>query len=77
MVEVFKTNVNSDIRAGQIIGLIRDAYPDYLVNFDLEDCGHILRIECCQSGLDVAGIRALLSAQGVQAEVLPDNVPAP
>lgn len=77
MVEVFKTNVESDVRARQIIDHIRGVYPDYSVNFDLEDCDHILRIECCETGLDVAGICTLLTAHGVQAEVLPDSLPAP
>ena len=46
MVEVFKTNVQSQFHANNLTEQISTAFVDYLANFDLEDCDNILRIEC-------------------------------
>lgn len=45
MVEVFKTNVQEVARANQIVEQLLERFPSYRVNFDLEDCDKILRIE--------------------------------
>jgi hypothetical protein len=45
MVEVFKTNVLREIDTNYIIAVIKRQFPGYKVNFDLEDCDKILRVE--------------------------------
>jgi len=45
VVEVFSTNVSEEAEANHLIGLLRKTFPDYKINFDLEDCDKILRIE--------------------------------
>ena len=45
MVEVFKTNVTELADAELLIGELHKAFPFYKVNFDLDDCDNILRIE--------------------------------
>lgn len=45
MVEVFKTNVSSEGHASTLIGLLQLAFPHHKINFDLEDCDKILRVE--------------------------------
>jgi hypothetical protein len=45
MVEVFKTNVQKETEKNYIIAIIQSQFPDYKVNFDLEDCDKILRVE--------------------------------
>ncbi len=45
MVEVFKTNVNNNKVAKSILSLLKREFPNYKINFDLEDCDKILRIE--------------------------------
>ena len=45
MVEVFKTNVQREIDTNYIIAVIKRQFPLYKVNFDLEDCDKILRVE--------------------------------
>ena len=45
MVEVFKTNINSSKLADKIKSNLEDIFPDYKVNFDLDDCDKILRVE--------------------------------
>jgi hypothetical protein len=46
MVEVFKTTVSELTQSERLIKQIEDAFNDYKVNFDLEDCDNILRVEC-------------------------------
>ena len=45
MVEVFKTNIDDKLVAEEIRQLLLDHLPDCKVNFDLEDCDKILRVE--------------------------------
>ncbi len=44
MVEVFKTDVSDRRQAGKILELLKNKYPEYEINFDLEDGDRILRI---------------------------------
>ena len=44
-IEVFKTNVKSKKNADKVVSLIKRRLPVGKVNFDLEDCDKILRIE--------------------------------
>jgi hypothetical protein len=45
IVEVFKTNVKTGAQAERLITLIRENFPEYTVNFDLDDCDRILRVK--------------------------------
>tara|TARA_Y100000815_G_scaffold223362_1_gene210368 strand:- start:492 stop:752 length:261 start_codon:yes stop_codon:yes gene_type:complete len=45
IVEVFKTNVGNQHLAEKIISELNQLYPEYRINFDLEDCDKVLRIE--------------------------------
>jgi len=45
VVEVFKTNVQKEADKNYVIAVIKSQFPDYKVNFDLEDCDKILRVE--------------------------------
>ena len=45
MVEVFKTNVSSISQAREIVDLLLNHFPAFNINFDLEDCDNILRVE--------------------------------
>lgn len=68
MVEVFATNINSVTRAEQLQVNMQVFFPGIRINFDIDDCDHILRIEglafCVQE------ILQWLKAQGVAASVL-------
>jgi len=72
-VEVFKTDVENLEQAKWLTGQIEKNFANYKVNFDLEDCDHILRVEYdgrIQSSLLIDLLRAI----GCNAEVLPDTV---
>ena len=45
VVEVFKTNVQKEADKNYVIAVIQSQFPDYKINFDLEDCDKRLRIE--------------------------------
>ncbi|WDF60577.1 hypothetical protein PQ462_04205 [Flavobacterium sp. KACC 22758] len=45
IVEVFKTNVQKESEKNYVIAVIQNQFPDYKINFDLEDCDKILRVE--------------------------------
>lgn len=45
VVEIFKTNVQKESDRDYIMMVMQNQFPDYKVNFDLEDCDKILRVE--------------------------------
>jgi hypothetical protein len=45
MVEVFKTNIHDKSIASKVLQDLYRHFPGYKINFDLEDCDKILRIE--------------------------------
>ena len=76
MIEVFKTNVSRIHEATEILASIRDAFPNYKVNFDLEDCDKILRVESRNGPVQSSRLINLLKDHGFHAEILQDiNAP--
>ena len=45
VVEIFKTNVQKESDRDHVIAEMQNQFPDYKINFDLEDCDKILRVE--------------------------------
>lgn len=45
MIEVFKTNVSDHQQAMKFLEIFRSQFPDHKINFDLDDCDKILRVE--------------------------------
>jgi len=68
MVEVFKTNVEQSQMAEQLISTLRIRFPFSKINFDLEDCDKILRIEGNQ--ICIQTIIELMKGRGFECEVL-------
>ncbi|UFH40554.1 hypothetical protein LNP22_08930 [Flavobacterium flavipigmentatum] len=68
MVEVFKTNVEKEKDTNFIIAIIKRQFPMYKINFDLEDCDKILRVEA--SDLEPASIIEYLNHLGYSCAVL-------
>jgi len=68
MVEVFKTNVEQSQMAEQLISTLRIRFPFSKINFDLEDCDKILRIEGNQ--ICIQTIIELMKRRGFECEVL-------
>jgi len=68
MVEVFKTNVEQIEHSEMLIDQIINEIPNSQINFDLEDCDKILRIEAERISNET--IISLLNQNGFHAEVL-------
>jgi hypothetical protein len=45
MVEVFKTNVDQMSQACRLLSVLYQHFPESRINFDLEDCDRVLRVE--------------------------------
>ena len=70
MVEVFKTNVQQHEQAEQLVSVLHGRIDFCKINFDLEDCDKILRVEGKQ--VCVETIIEILNTYGLQCEVLTD-----
>jgi hypothetical protein len=68
MVEVFKTNVQEPGASTMLIRKLLVQFPQNRINFDLEDCDRILRIE----GQEIfpGAIMGILAESGYHCEVL-------
>ena len=73
MIEVFKTNITNKDQALIVKKTIHGILPDCIVNFDLEDCDNILRVEHKGGLIDSALLVDFLQSFGCTAEVLPDE----
>ena len=67
-VEVFKTNVKSKVAARQLVTRLQLLFPDSRVNFDLDDCDRVLRIE--GQGICSEKTISVLKANGYDCGVL-------
>ena len=72
MIEIFKTNVNKKREAKLIIKKLLNILPDSCINFDLEDCDRILRIENKVQNFDTQNIITVLNNKGFYCEILKD-----
>jgi hypothetical protein len=68
MVEVFKTNVKDKITAAKIIADLFRHFPESKINFDLDDCDNILRID--SEKVIPEKVTEVLGGKGFRCEVL-------
>lgn len=74
MVEVFKTSVQSVEEETLLLDKLQKEFSYYKINFDLEDCDNILRIESIDNIIDPNPIIKLVRYYGFDIEVLEDVV---
>jgi hypothetical protein len=67
MVEIFKTNVENIKQAKRILMLLNSRFPKLRINFDLEDCDRILRVE--GETIQADKVVNLVKSLGYQCEV--------
>ncbi|HWV68689.1 MULTISPECIES: hypothetical protein [Chitinophaga] len=70
MVEVFVTNVKRVAAAKEIVALLLRNFPDSKINFDLEDCDKVLRVE--GENFHPGKIMMLVNENGFQCQVMED-----
>ena len=68
MVEVFKTNINDQALANKIACDLHNHFPGGKINFDLDDCDKILRIE--NDNVHPIEVTKILKHKGFLCEVL-------
>lgn len=68
MVEVFKTNVQEFAEAQNLVALLRRHFPDSKINFDLDDCDKVLRVE--GNDLRIEKVMTLIMEKGFLCKVL-------
>lgn len=68
MIEVFKTNVQKIYQAEILVELLLQNFPTNKINFDLEDCDKILRVEGENISTDI--IIQILNKKKYKCEVL-------
>ncbi len=71
IIEVFQTNVNTKQAAFEISRKLETTFPGCHINFDLEDCDRILRIEA-QDFIDTDEIITIGHQLGAAIELLED-----
>jgi hypothetical protein len=70
IIEVYKTNIESKEDARDLVALIQSSFMEVKVNFDLDDCDRILRVEAC---IEVIGkIPDFMRENGYVCFTLPD-----
>lgn len=70
LVEIFKTNVNNEGLAAEIITTLKKLFPDYEINFDLDDCDRILRVEPENGIVEVDKIMRVVSNFSCEIEIV-------
>jgi hypothetical protein len=68
MVEVFKTNIRDKTTASIITAHLHEHFPGGRINFDLEDCDKILRVE--NENVCPEKVALILTRNGFACEVL-------
>jgi hypothetical protein len=68
MIEVFKTNVQEFSEAQKLVALLLRHFPNSKINFDLDDCDKVLRVE--GHNLRIEKVMTLVSEKGFLCKVL-------
>lgn len=79
MIEVFTTNIQNEIQAIRVVGVLEKSFIDLKINFDLNEtnlpypCGHtILRIE--GKVINTEKILSIVNKSGFKCDILEDKV---
>ena len=72
IVKVFKTDVQDQQVARLILLFLQQSFSHCTINFDLDDCDKILRIESQQDHIEEGYIQLLLARYGHHCEPLQD-----
>lgn len=70
MIEVFRTNIQDKEAADCILLKLQHQFPDAEVNFDLEDCDKVLRINSPKSMINIKKITDIVKGLGYTIDIL-------
>ena len=69
-IEVFKTNVKRRKDAQRLASELHSRFPKYKINFDMDDCDKILRVETKGEMVNAKEIMKVMKKEKVLCEVL-------
>lgn len=69
-IRIFRTNVQTNIQAKNVIAHLMLFYPRYRVNFDLNDEEKILRIETSEPEIEIKGVVKNVINMGYFCEII-------
>jgi hypothetical protein len=69
-IEVFKTNVKRKKDAQRLASALHSRFPKYKINFDMDDCDRILRVETRGEMVNAKEIMKVMKKEKVLCEVL-------
>lgn len=72
MVEIFRTNVTKSSEAKRIVRQISIDLPNSKINFCLDDCDRILRVETANGSLNANAVIEIVKRNKFHCEILPD-----
>jgi hypothetical protein len=72
VIEVFKTNVETEAEARDLLKRLALRYPSYKITIDWQDCDHVLRVQSFNGNFDVTRIKRFLHSFEFYCETLPD-----
>jgi len=72
IVQVFKTDVEDQVIARHIVRFLQQTFSHCRINFDLEDCDKVLRIESSQTSIEEREVQLLMAGYGHHCELLQD-----
>lgn len=73
MIEVYRTNFRKKKHAKKARKKLKQKFPFFKVNFDLEDCDKILRVENSEGKIDNEEVIRLISKLGFDIEPLAED----
>lgn len=68
MIEVYRTNIEDDNEAAAIAVSLLKEFPYLKINFDLEDCDKIMRVQ--GTFIPCKQIRSMVSDNGYECSIL-------
>ena len=72
IVEIFKTDVTDNNKGSVILRMLKERFPSYTVNFDLDDCDKVLRIESHSDDIDIESVIEFVSNLKTQITLIED-----
>ncbi len=72
MIEIFKTDVGNKTVSKRILTILNRHFPNYKINFDLDDCDKILRVESGNGYIDINSVMKIVSGLNIEIELIPD-----
>jgi hypothetical protein len=72
VIEVFKTNVETEAEASDLLEKLALRYPSYKITIDWQDCDHVLRVQSFNGKFDIRRIKRFLHSFEYYCETLSD-----